>query len=290
MTETSEPKSLASWSELAIDRRALTIILVGAIVGAAAFVSVSYMLPREYSASVTLLPVKSERPAALNGAVGQLSGLASLAGIGIGNDDDRSEAIATLRSRALGSAFIEKYKLLPLIFKDKWDAASGRWRGNDSEDVPTLNDGYRRFDREIRSVTEDRRTGIVTLTITWRDPIQAADWANELAARVNREMRDRAIGEARRSLDYLNRELDKTQIVELRNPIYRLIENRINTVMLANVRDEYAFRIIDRATPPDADDYSRPLHWLFALAGATLGALVGAAVVFRRRMKKRDVR
>ncbi len=290
MTETSEPKSLASWSELAIDRRALTIILVGAIVGAAAFVSVSYMLPREYSASVTLLPVKSERPAALNGAVGQLSGLASLAGIGIGNDDDRSEAIATLRSRALGSAFIEKYKLLPLIFKDKWDAASGRWRGNDSEDVPTLNDGYRRFDREIRSVTEDRRTGIVTLTITWRDPIQAADWANELAARVNREMRDRAIGEARRSLDYLNRELDKTQIVELRNPIYRLIENRINTVMLANVRDEYAFRIIDRATPPDSDDYSRPLHWLFALAGATLGALVGAAVVFRRRMKKRDVR
>ena len=290
MTETSEPKSLASWGELAIDRRALTIILVGAIVGAAAFVSVSYMLPREYSASVTLLPVKSERPAALNGAVGQLSGLASLAGIGIGNDDDRSEAIATLRSRALGSAFIEKYKLLPLIFKDKWDAASGRWRGNDSEDVPTLNDGYRRFDREIRSVTEDRRTGIVTLTITWRDPIQAADWANELAARVNREMRDRAIGEARRSLDYLNRELDKTQIVELRNPIYRLIENRINTVMLANVRDEYAFRIIDRATPPDSDDYSRPLHWLFALAGATLGALVGAAVVFRRRMKKRDVR
>ena len=252
MTETSEPKSLASWGELAIDRRALTIILVGAIVGAAAFVSVSYMLPRECSASVTLLPVKSERPAALNGAVGQLSGLASLAGIGIGNDDDRSEAIATLRSRALGSAFIEKYKLLPLIFQDKWDAASGRWRGNDSEDVPTLNDGYRRFDREIRSVTEDRRTGIVTLTITWRDPIQAADWANELAARVNREMRDRAIGEARRSLDYLNRELDKTRIVAaLRNPIYRLIENRINTVMLANVRDEYAFRIIDRATPPE---------------------------------------
>ena len=103
-------------------------------------------------------------------------------------------------------------------------------------------------------------------------------------------MRDRAIGEARRSLDYLNRELDKTQIVELRNPIYRLIENRINTVMLANVRDEYAFRIIDRATPPDSDDYSRPLHWLFALAGATLGALVGAAVIFRRLMKKRDVR
>lgn len=289
MTETSKPNSWDFRGEWAIDRRALAIILVGATVGAAAALGASFLLTREYSVSVTLLPVKSERPAALSGAVSQLGGLASLAGIGIGNDDDRSEAIATLRSRALAIAFIEQRKLLPVMFPTKWDAASGRWRSNDSDDAPTLNDGYRQFDRRIRSVTEDRRTGIVTLTITWRDPALAADWANELAARVNREMRDRAIGEARRSLEYLNRELDKTQVVELRQPIYRLIENRINTVMLANVRNEYAFKIIDPATPPDADDYSSPLHWLFALAGATLGALAGAVIAFRRLMKKRDV-
>jgi uncharacterized protein involved in exopolysaccharide biosynthesis len=289
MTETSKPKSSETRGDLAIGRRALAIILIGAAVGAAAALGVSFLLPREYSASVTLLPVKSERPSELNGAVGQLGGLASLAGIGIGNDDDRSEAIATLRSRALASAFIEQHKLLPMIFQNKWDAASGRWRSKDSDDAPTLNDGYRRFDRKIRSVTEDRRTGIVTVTITWRDPALAAGWANELAARVNREMRDRAIDEARRSLEYLNRELDKTQVVELRQPIYRLIENRINTVMLANVRDEYAFKIVDPATPPDADDYSRPLHWLFALAGAILGALAGAASALLGLTKKRDV-
>ena len=289
MKEASKQESRESWNELVFDRRAVAITLFSAMVGAAVSLVVSFLLPREYSASVTLLPVQSERPSALNSAAGQLGGLASLAGLGIGNDDDHNEAIATLRSRALASAFIEQHKLLPLIFRDKWDAASGRWRSSDADDAPTLNDGYRQFDRKIRSVTEDRRTGIVTLTITWRDPTLAASWANELAARVNREMRDRAIGEARRSLAYLNRELEKTQIVELRQPIYRLIENRINTVMLANVRDEYAFKIVDPATPPDADDYSRPLHWLFALAGAILGALTGAAVVLRSSMKKRNV-
>jgi len=289
MTVTSKLDRLDPRADWVIDRRAMAIILAGATVGAAVAFGASFLLTREYSASVTLLPVKSERPTALSSATGQLGGLASLAGIGIGNDDDRSEAIATLQSRALASAFIEQHKLLPVIFDDKWDAASGRWRTTSPDDTPTLNDGYRRFDQKIRSVTEDRRTGIVTLTITWRDPKLAADWANELAARVNREMRDRAITEARRSLEYLNRELDKTQVVDLRQPIYRLIENRINTVMLANVRDEYAFKIVDRATAPDADDYSRPLHWLFALAGATLGALAGAAWAFRRLMKKLDV-
>jgi uncharacterized protein involved in exopolysaccharide biosynthesis len=283
MTATSKPDRPDSRGEWAIDRRALVVIVAGAAVGAAAASGASFLLQREYSASVTL------RPTSLSSVTGQLGGLAALAGIGLGNDDDRSEAIATLQSRALISTFIEQHKLLPMIFADKWDAAAGRWRTTDPADTPSLNDGYRRFDQKIRSVTEDRRTGVVTLTITWRDPKLAADWANELAARVNREMRDRAIGEARRSLEYLNRELDKTQVVDLRQPIYRLIENRINTVMLANVRDEYAFKIVDPATPPDADDYSRPLHWLFALAGATLGALAGAAWAFRRRMNKRDV-
>jgi uncharacterized protein involved in exopolysaccharide biosynthesis len=112
------------------------------------------------------------------------------------------------------------------------------------------------------------------LTITWRDPVVAAQWANELAARVNREMRQRAIREASTSLAYLQKELQKTDVMELREPIYKLMENRINTIMLANVRDQYAFRIIDPATPPDRDRYSRPMRKLFALAGAAFGVFV----------------
>ncbi len=146
MTVTSNPNRLESGREWAVDRRALATILAGASVGAAAAFGASFLLTREYSASVTLLPVKSEHPSALNSVSGQLGGLASLTGIGIGNDDDRSEAIATLQSRALVSAFIEQHKLLPVIFQDKWDAVSGRWRAKALDDVPTLNDGFRRFD------------------------------------------------------------------------------------------------------------------------------------------------
>ena len=267
---------------LSLDRRAVGTVVGLAALGGSVALGLSFVVPREYAATVTLLPAKSERPSALDGVAGQLGGLASLAGVDIGSDSDRSEAVATLRSRSLAVAFIEQNDLVPELFPRKWDADAKRWKVRRADDVPTINDAYRRFDRQVRAVSEDRRSGIVTLTVTWRDPQRAADWANELAARVNREMRDRAISEASSSLEYLNRELERTQVVELRQPIYRLIEHRLRTVMLANVREQFAFRIIDPALAPDADDYSSPIRWLFALAGAALFGLIGLAISVRR--------
>lgn len=282
MKPTNERSAADPLHMRALDRHAVATIVALALVGGFVALGVSFLVPREYAATVTLLPAKSERPSGLDGVAGQFGGLASLAGIDIGSDSDRSEAIALLRSRSLAVAFIEQNDLIPVLFPGKWDVESKQWKSRRSGDVPTLGDAYRRFDRKVRSVSEDRRSGIVTLTIMWRDPNLAAEWANELAARVNREMRDRAIGEATGSLEYLNRELEKTQVVELRQPIYRLIEHRLRTVMLANVRDQYAFRIIDPALSPDDDDYSSPIRWLFALAGAALFALIGAAISVRR--------
>jgi uncharacterized protein involved in exopolysaccharide biosynthesis len=285
MAETERTFPNDPWAGWTLDRRSLATILVSAALVAVAFGGVSLIMPREYSASVVLLPAKAERPSALGALGGQVGGLASLAGIELGKDDDKSEALATLRSRALAIEFIEARALMPVIFASQWDEAGDHWREGFLRKAPTIGDAYRKFDRKIRVVNEDRRTGVVTLTVRWRDPREAAEWANDLAARVNRKMRDRAIAEAEGSLEYLNRELAKTQVVELQQPIYRLVENRLNTVMMANAREEYAFRIIDPALAPDDDDYSSPLHWLYALAGAVLGALSGAVFVVSRRAR-----
>jgi len=287
MTDSNDQPDLDRRGVTVLDQRTLLRILIAAIIGSLAALAVSVIVPREYSASVSMLPARSERPDGLAGIAGQFGGLASLAGLEFGGDDDKNEAVATLRSKSLVVDFIKERNLLPVIFANKWDSSSGKWRVDDPDDVPTLNDAYRKFNGRIRSVAEDRRTGLVTLTITWRSPRLAAAWANELAAQVNREMSERAIREARGSLRYLDRELQKTEVLELREPIYRLMANRINNVMMANVREQYAFRIIDPAVPPDLDDYSRPLHWLFALAGAALGGLIGAVLSWWQKAKMR---
>ena len=64
------------------------------------------------------------------------------------------------------------------MFPGKWDAEKKKWK--DRNDVPTDWEAFRMFDKNIRLVSVDRKSGLVTLTIDWKDPALAAAWANSL--------------------------------------------------------------------------------------------------------------
>jgi uncharacterized protein involved in exopolysaccharide biosynthesis len=254
------------------------VAVFAALAGTAAFV----MTPK-YRAQVVVIPVKADDArTALSGMVGQLGGLASLTGLALPSGGNKDEYLQYLQSEDFTRRFIREQNLLPVLFADKWDASRGQWVVDDPDDVPTMADGARLFDRSIRSVQEERRTGIVTLTMVWRDREQAANWANLMVQAVNRDLRQRAIDEAQASIDFLNAELTKTSVVELRQALYRLLENQIKTVMFAKVRDQYAFKVIDPAVAPDADDVVRPRKRAMILLGAVFGGVAGLLVVLWR--------
>lgn len=253
-------------------------VLLAVLAGVAAFL----MTPR-YRAEIVVIPVKADDArSALSSMVGQFGGLASLAGVSLGGGSNKDEYLQYLRSNTFTARFIEDERLLPVLFADQWDAQALRWDVDDPADVPTLADGVRRFNRDVRAVQEERRTGIVTLTVVWADRELAARWANLLVERANRDLRDRAIKEAQASIDYLDLELAKTSVIELRQAIYRLVESQIKTVMFASARPEYAFKVIDPAVAPDADDVVRPKKLAMILIGAVLGGGAGFLLVLWR--------
>ncbi len=260
-------------------------VLVCAILGAV----LSFVMQPRYHAEVVMIPAPGDdlRQALGGGLPGQLGGLASLAGINIGGDGNKDEYLEFLRSRGFIRRFIADENLLPVLFADDYDSATGRWRVDDPEDVPTLADGVKYFRDRVLAVDEERRTGVVTLGVTWTDRHLAAAWANQLVTRVNRELQLRAIREAQASLNYLNTELARATVLEVRQSIYRAIESQIKTAALANVREQYAFRIIDTAAAPDADDPVSPKLVVLVLLGAVLGALLGALIVFGRVVAER---
>jgi uncharacterized protein involved in exopolysaccharide biosynthesis len=188
------------------------------------------------------------------------------------------EALAVLRSREFTESFIRDLDLMPQILDDRWDEKAQRWKGDD-EDKPTLAQAYAYFHRNIRTISRDRATGLVSVTIEWKDPTQAADWANALVARLNEEMRSRAIADTKAFVGYLETELTTTATVETRQAINRLIEAQINQRMLAAVTEEYAFRVVDKALPPDPKDMVRPRKLVLLALGPLLGLLIGAAAV-----------
>ena len=234
-----------------------------------------------YRAEVLLIEADDEEQGLSTASIAsQFSGLATLAGARIGNNSRKDEAIATLKSRAFIEQFINDNDLLPVLFRDKWDADAHEWDVDEEDEIPTLSAGYELFSQDIMSVLESRDSGLVTVTIETGDPDRAADWANTLVVRLNDHLRQRSINEANRSIAYLDSELKKTSIVELQQAIYNLLEQQIHKVMLANVREEFAFRIIDPAKAPEPDKFVAPKRALAIALGFIGGLLAGVFMAF----------
>lgn len=258
-----------------IFRRWLWIGL-SALFGVASGYAISFAFAPRYSAEVVVIQQGAQDQRGLLGSLaGQFGGLAALAGVDLGGGRGKYESIEVLQSRALMADFVRQRELMPTLFAEKWDSERRRWRSVASGREPTVNKAVDMLERDIVAVTEDRRTGTITVRVSWRDPVVAADWANQLVAMANARMRDRALSDSRRSLEFLNSQVDKVQSIEVREALFRLIESQYKSILLASVDAEFALRIVDPATPVDLDDFDYPNRVAFALLGLFVG-LAGA--------------
>jgi uncharacterized protein involved in exopolysaccharide biosynthesis len=258
-------------------------VVATTILSTIVFVIVAFMMTPFYKAQTVLVPAQHEggMTGSLGSALGQLGGLASLAGVNLGGSGPQvEEALAVLRSREFTERFILDHDMMPILFAERWDAQSKQWRTD--KKVPMLVDASRYFQKKVRSISQDKKTGLVTVAIEWSDPALAASWANALVLRLNSEMRQRAIVSSDASLQYLQKELQGTTAIDTRVAINRLIENQINQRMFANVTEEYSFRVVDRALPPALDDKVRPNKAILAGSGLVLGLIIGAAIALIR--------
>lgn len=241
--------------------------------------------PKKYEAS-TLIAAVTETPGGSMGRLGSglsgLSGLASLAGVSIGDNGRSAETIAVLQSRELTEQFIAENHLLPVLFPKSWDARLGRWKPMDPAKIPNLWKADRYFKHQVRSVTQNPKTGLVTLTITWTDPRLAAEWANGLVKLTNDYLRAQAIAVSDRNIAYLEGEAAKTEEVGIRQSIYIVLQDEIGKATLARGTEQYALRVLDPAAAPAEPSSPRPLMWcllafLTGLVLCLLAAFVNVA-------------
>ncbi len=255
-------------------------VVSGLILAGGALLAAVLITPK-YTASVVLLPVSNRNSSlglgGLAGGMSQLGGLASLVGINIGGTGgQREEALATLQSRILTDQYIVAHDLLPILYSNKWNGKTHTWLGGRKAAVPTLWKANRLFQKKIRTVEVNSKTGLVKLSIRWKNPDQAAQWANGLVSLTNDYMRQRAINEAERSIAYLNEESGDTNIVAVKNAIYTLMEAEIKNEMVARSRKDFALKVIDPAVPPEKQSFPRPLLWTFV--GLLGGLFVGYVI------------
>jgi len=243
--------------------------VIVAITGVFTLGGVTYALLAQewYKADVVLAP--ADKKAGSGGALAQLGGLASLAGVSIPGAGE-GEPVAVLKSKDFARSFITDLNLMPVLFE-----------GADVVDKkPDIRDAVTAFDG-IRSVAEDKKTGLVTLSIRWKDPDTAAEWANVLVKRLNDRLRTQAQEESERNVAYLQREIAATSVVSLQQSMGRVLEGEMQKLMLARGNEEFAFKVIDRATPPKQRE--TPKRKFIVLASMLAGGFFGVLMVFVRK-------
>lgn len=230
------------------------------------------ILPPQYDASVIVSPVSNDdgQLGALGSLASQFSGLASLTGVSAASTIERNKALVILESRALTERYITSQNLLPILFDDRWNAEKQQWRGSGPDKTPTLWRANKRFDDDIRTVREGPKTGLIKLTITWKDPNLAAQWANGLIREANNYLRTEAVDESERNIAYLRGLIANTDLVTIRDAISAVLEKEINKQMLARGTEEYALKVLDPALPSERPEILRKAGWVL---GGGLGGL-----------------
>lgn len=252
-----------------------------AITGVVTIAAVIYALlaTEVYRAEMLLAPAEERTAQGISGQLGGLSGLASLAGISVGGGGN-AEPLAILQSRVFLREFIEERELMPVLFPDLWDAERESWIVAEGKEAPDVRDGVRLLQEGVLAVSEEAGTGLVDLSVDWTDPEVAADWANELVARLNERMRQRALVDAEQNVTYLQEQLVSSSLVTLQQSIGRLLETELQKLMLARGNAEFAFRVLDPAVAPKKR--VRPYRTLIVALAIIAGGMLSLLVIFLR--------
>ena len=241
--------------------------------------AVTYALfsPEVFEAETLLVPVQEEK-SGTSSPLSQFGGLSAMAGVSIPGDSGVEQVVATLNSRRFLRLFIEKKNLLTVLFEEMWDDEKQVWLVESSDDEPTILDAITTFQKGVLSVGEDKKSRLITLSVLWKDPETAAEWANDLVKQLNQQLREQAIQDSRKRIGYLEEELTKTTLKDMHNVLYNLLESEKQKAMLANVNEDFALEVIDPAVAPEVRE--KPKRKLIVVLGGVGGGFLGVFAVF----------
>jgi uncharacterized protein involved in exopolysaccharide biosynthesis len=225
-----------------------------------------------YRAQVVITQVHDTGMGAGGSLMNQLGGFASIAGLNLNSSGQEAERTAILESRGLIEAFVKRYDLAALI-NGNANLANPLWFA------------VERFRKGVIDLHEEKLKDTITITVDWSDPVVAARWANDFVALANEQLRARAIEESTRNIEYLNKQLPQTNVVEIQHALYALIEAETKSLMLAHGRAEYAFTIVDPATPPQVR--FSPRRTLIVISGLFIGGFLGSLIAWARTAIRR---
>ncbi len=247
------------------------LIIAITLLFAVSSVFIALSISNVYRSEALVNVIDQNGNSALAGLSSQFGGLASLAGVNLkgGGDGKKELTIETLKSRDFIKRFINKYDLKAVILaSEDWDQTKNqivfdadlynlkeqKWIRKvafPKTVIPSDIEVYRHFLEKNLFISEDDESGFVRVAVHHFSPYVAQKIVTNLIFEINQEIREKDILEAEKSIAFLEEKLQTTDNLGLKKVMFEMVESQIQSQMLAEIREEYIFQVID---PPIVDE------------------------------------
>tara|TARA_B100000989_G_scaffold298259_1_gene286769 strand:+ start:1531 stop:2469 length:939 start_codon:yes stop_codon:yes gene_type:complete len=265
----------------------------------------SLILPNIYESEALLA---SSDVSSNEGAAGNAGALAELVGINLPSSNTSINSAKALE--AMNSLNFFENNLMPKIFLpnlmaiDSWDSEkntifydeslfdvnSNTWVRNFSYPyklIPSAQESFEIFKEDHLNISEDKKTGFVTLTVKHQSPFLAKQWVELIVSEINSFYRQKDKLAAEKSIKFLSDQITKAGLIEVRQVIAALLQKEIQELTLIEANEAYVFDYIyPPAVMEEKTEPSRAfIIILFTLSGGILGVFI---VLIRHLFLRKD--
>ena len=255
----------------------------------------SLLLPNIYESKALLVPVSSSN--GISGSLKNYGGLAGLAGISLPSPDDNSNSVKA-KNKLISLSFFQNnilkniylpdlmavkswnFKTKKLVYDESiYEKNSDVWVRNyyyPQKQIPSSQESFEKFITEHLSLSEDNKTGFLTLSIKHQSPFIAKQWTELVFNEINTLYKEKDKSESEIAVDYLNKQISITVLSEIKQVLAELLQEEIQKLTLIEARQFYVFDYID---PPEImEKESEPNRVLICILSALLGLVLSVVI------------
>jgi uncharacterized protein involved in exopolysaccharide biosynthesis len=290
-----------------VKRKKMILIMVLVAVFLTAFASL--FMKNIYQARALITPVTTKdmgRSGNMALLAEQFGGLASM-GISMPGAASASEIVNLLKSNIVREKVIVKYNMLPVLFDDRIDRETKHWRKKDDggfslnpmrmagklvemvnppdpttalkkkDGVPEVWDGLRMF-KQMVNVNHNLKENSIAISVNFHNPETAKQIVEYFLLTLTDHMSAEAKRVAQTNRQYLESQLGETSDPLIKQKIYSLIAQQIETSMMAEVKENFAFKVIDPPMTPDKK--IKPARTVMVVLAFMMALFIGVFTAF----------
>jgi len=203
----------------------LKLLILGPLAAGILALGVSFLIPPTFTAKTTMIPPGQSSGGGTAALLGQFGGLGALAGGAAGIKTPTDQYLAYLQSNTLRDELIEKFKLRE------------RYKAKYQQDARLTLKG------NVKA-TADKKSGLITIEVSDKDPKFAADLANAYVQALSHLIGELALKEAKVKRELLEKQITEAMQKSYQSPMVR------EAVIQSLIREYETARLDERKENP----------------------------------------